>query len=99
MREETFLLVVIGNGMKNAGILDGNLICCRKSDSAQDGDIVYARIESGAHGRYTLSRYREEGGEVRLYSETDDMNFAPYTSVAPGALKILGIFKNVIKVS
>ena len=98
MSEETFLLAVCGNGMKNAGILDGNLIRCRKSDSAQDGDIVYAYNGSANHGRYTLSRYREEDGEVRLYSETDDMNFAPYVSVDPSKLTIIGIFKNVIKI-
>lgn len=98
MSEETFLLAVRGNGLKNAGISDGDLIRCKKSDRAQDGDIVYAYI-GGNRGCYTLSRYREEGGEVRLYSETDDVNYAPYVRVVPSRLTIIGIFKNVINVS
>lgn len=94
MADETFVLAVSGNGMASAGINDGDLISCRRTDSAKDGDIVYA---IHANGRKTLSRYRKVGGVVRLYSETNDTNFAPYIRVLPKQMKILGIFQKVIK--
>lgn len=93
MSDETFVIAVSGNGMKNAGISDGDLIRLKKADHAQDGDIVYARIGR----RHTISRYLEVDGETRLYSETDEPNFAPFVRVMPSQLTILGIFQKVIK--
>lgn len=93
MSDETFVIAVSGNGMKNAGISDGDLIRLKKADRAQDNDIVYARI-----GRqYNVSRYREVDGEIRLYSETDAPNFSSFVRVSPSSLTILGIFEKVIK--
>lgn len=41
----TYLLRVRGDSMKDAGILDGDLIAVRKSSTAQSGQIVVARIQ------------------------------------------------------
>lgn len=79
--------------MKNAGISDGDLVRFRRAERAQDGDIVCARIGR----RHTVSRYREVDGEIRLYSETDEPNHAPFVRVVPSQLTILGIFQKVIK--
>lgn len=41
----TYLLRVRGDSMKDAGILDGDLIAVRKTSTAQSGQIVVARIQ------------------------------------------------------
>jgi len=91
---DDFVLFVNGNGMKNAGISDSDLIRCKRTDKASDREIVYAMVGSE---RTTLSRYREVRGEIRLYSETDDVNFAPYIRIDPKRLTILGVFQKVIR--
>ena len=40
-----FVLKVRGDSMRDAGILDGDLLAVKKVDSARDGDIVVARID------------------------------------------------------
>lgn len=44
-QQPTYLLRVRGDSMKDAGILDGDLIAVRKTSSAQSGQIVVARIQ------------------------------------------------------
>lgn len=44
-QQPTYLLRVRGDSMKDAGILDGDLIAVRKTGSAQSGQIVVARIQ------------------------------------------------------
>lgn len=97
MSDETFVIAVSGNGMKNAGISDGDLIRLKKADRAQDGDIVYAFVVCNGRESRAISRYREVDGEIRLCSETDAPNFAPFVRVSPSSLTILGIFQKVIK--
>ncbi len=41
----TYLLRVQGDSMRDAGILDGDLIAVRKSDVARSGQVVVARID------------------------------------------------------
>ncbi len=91
--DDDFLLVVSGNGLNKAGISNGDLIQCKRTDKANDGDIVYALVGGK---KKTLSRYRKVRGEIRLYSETDEVNFAPYVRIDPKRLKILGVFQRVI---
>lgn len=44
-QQPTYLLRVRGDSMKDAGILDGDLIAVRKTSQAQSGQIVVARIQ------------------------------------------------------
>lgn len=44
-QQPTYLLRVRGDSMKDAGILDGDLIAVRKTSTAQSGQIVVARIQ------------------------------------------------------
>ena len=66
--KELFALVVQGESMKNAGILDGDYVISEKTSTAEDGEIVVALIEDEA----TVKRiYREPDG-VRLQPENPD---------------------------
>lgn len=68
-----FLLRVRGESMRDAGILDGDLLAVRRAQDAENGQIVVARIEDEA----TVKRYRQEGPIVRLLSENADPAYRP----------------------
>lgn len=65
---ESFTLRVTGDSMKNAGILDGDLVVVRKQQVARRGDIVVAIIGDEA----TVKRYVPDGNQIRLEPENDD---------------------------
>lgn len=60
---EHFVLEISGDSMINAGILDGDFVVIRKSDSAQTGDIVVALINGE---EATLKRLRKKGASIAL---------------------------------
>lgn len=63
-----FALRVCGESMKNAGIMDDDIIIAEKVPTAYNGEIVVALIDEEA----TVKRfYREEGGVIRLQPEND----------------------------
>jgi len=64
---ESFLLRVTGDSMKDAGILDGDLVVVRRQPTARTGEIVAARIGEEA----TVKRLRREGSEILLLPEND----------------------------
>lgn len=55
-KEATFYARVTGDSMRDAGILDGDLVVIDKSLEARDGDCVVACIE----GEFTIKTYRED---------------------------------------
>jgi repressor LexA len=60
---EHYALEVSGDSMVEEGILDGDFALIRKVDTARDGEIVVALIDSE---EATLKTYRREGRTVRL---------------------------------
>jgi repressor LexA len=64
-----YLLRVRGESMKDAGILEGDLVVVRPQETAQDGDIVVAMVGEEA----TVKRYFLESDHVRLQPENDAM--------------------------
>jgi repressor LexA len=64
-----YLLRVRGDSMKDAGILEGDLVVVRSQDTAQDGDIVVALLGEEA----TVKRFFRETDHVRLQPENDAM--------------------------
>ncbi len=67
---DRFVLKVIGNTMIEAGILDGDLVVVRKTDSAENGDIVVARIDDG---EVTLKRLRLHRDRIELIPANSEM--------------------------
>jgi repressor LexA len=63
-----FLLKVRGMSMRDAGILDGDLLAVKKSDTARDGQIVVARLDD----EVTVKRLRRNGGAIELLPENPD---------------------------
>ena len=60
---DRFVLKVAGKTMIDAGILDGDLVVVRKTDRANNGDIVVALIDDG---EVTLKRLRQHGDRIEL---------------------------------
>ena len=66
-----YLLRVVGLSMRDAGILDGDLIAVHKSDTADNGRIVVARIDE----EVTVKQLELRNDRVRLLPANPD--FAP----------------------
>jgi repressor LexA len=64
-----YLLRVRGESMKNAGILDGDLVVVRPQETARDGEIIVALLEEEA----TVKRFFREGDHIRLQPENEAM--------------------------
>jgi repressor LexA len=65
-----FLLKVRGMSMRDAGILDGDLLAVKKSDSARNGQIVIARIGDDV----TVKRYKKTSSGIELHPENPDFS-------------------------
>lgn len=63
-----FLLKVRGMSMRDAGILDGDLLAVKKTDSVKNGQIVVARLGDDV----TVKRYRKTGALIELLPENPD---------------------------
>ena len=63
-----YLLKVQGMSMKNAGILDGDLVAVHRTPEVRNRQIVVARLEN----EVTVKRYRQEGTIVWLLPENTD---------------------------
>ena len=66
---EHFILLVRGDSMIEAGILDGDYIIVRRQQEANNGDIVVAMIDDSA----TVKRFYKENGHFRLQPENSTM--------------------------
>jgi repressor LexA len=64
-----YLLRVRGESMKDAGILDGDLVVVRPQETAEDGDIVVALVGEEA----TVKRFFQEADHIRLQPENESM--------------------------
>lgn len=60
-----YFLVVRGESMINAGILDGDLVAIKAAKDARNHQIVVARLE----GEVTLKRLSKQGASVQLVAE------------------------------
>jgi repressor LexA len=89
-----YLLRVVGLSMRDAGILDGDLIAVHRSDTADHGRIVVARIDD----EVTVKQLEHRNGRVRLLPANPD--FAPI-DVDPRkhAFAIEGLYVGLIRSS
>jgi len=63
-----YLLRVRGESMRDAGILDGDLLAVNRRTRVENGQIVVARIENDV----TVKRFQRRGDKVRLLPENPD---------------------------
>jgi repressor LexA len=64
-----YVLRVRGDSMKDAGILEGDLVVVHSQQTARDGDVVVALLGEEA----TVKRFFRETDHVRLQPENDAM--------------------------
>ena len=62
-RGEHYALEVEGDSMKDAGILDGDTVIIRRSDTAETGKIIVALVDNE---EVTLKRFRRHGKSIAL---------------------------------
>ena len=67
-RQPDYLLKVRGMSMRDAGILDGDLLAVQKAADAREGQIVVARIGDDV----TVKRFHRVPGGVELIAENPD---------------------------
>lgn len=81
---EHYALEVRGDSMIEAGILDGDTVLIRKSDTADSGDIVVALVDDE---EATLKRLRKKGASIAL----EAANPAYETRIfGPGRVRVQG---------
>jgi len=61
----TFFVRVKGDSMRDAGILDGDLIVVERGERPNNRDIVLAIVE----GEFTIKRWIEQSGKLMLQAE------------------------------
>ncbi len=86
----TFLLRVRGDSMIDAGILDGDLIAVRKTQTANIGEIIVARIED----EVTVKRLQKQGSNAVLQPAND---FYEPIILPAEDLAIEGLFVGLIR--
>jgi len=87
-----YLLRVVGESMKDIGILDGDLLAVHQTTDVQNGQVVVARVENDV----TVKRFKREGNIVYLHAENED--FSPIkVDLANQELSIEGIAVGIIR--
>jgi repressor LexA len=79
-----YLLRIKGQSMKNAGIIDGDLVVVRPQETASDGEIVVALLGEEA----TVKRFFQESDHIRLQPENETMD--PILVTEETDVRILG---------
>jgi SOS-response transcriptional repressor LexA len=89
-----FLLRVEGDSMRDVGILDSDLIAVHRTPTAEDGQIVIARIED----EITVKRLRRTSTRIRLLSANPDY---PPIEVDPESetFAIEGVYVGALRMS
>lgn len=65
-----YLLKVRGMSMRDAGILEGDLLAVKKASEARNGQIVVARLGDDV----TVKRLQRQNGRIELLPENPDFN-------------------------
>jgi len=87
-----YLLRVHGMSMKDAGILDGDLVAVHRTPEVRSRQIIVARLDD----EVTVKRYRQNGSLVLLLPENDE--FEPIeVDLREQALVIEGVVVGVIR--
>ena len=88
---EHFALEVRGDSMVDAGILDGDTVLIRRTDTADTGDVVVALIDDE---EATLKRFRRRGASIALEpaNSSHEVRILPPNRVRIQG-KLVGLFR------
>ena len=89
--KEVFTLLVDGDSMVNAGIIDGDIVIVERKNSANNGEIVVALTDEN---EVTLKTFYKEKDHFRLQPENDFME--PYIFDNITVLgKAIGLYRKI----
>ncbi|MGP4059921.1 transcriptional repressor LexA [Halobacillus litoralis] len=89
--DNTFVLIVQGESMIEAGILNGDMVIVRQQQTAQNGDIVVAMTEDE---EATVKRFFKEKNHIRLQPENATMEPIILNDVSILG-KVVGLYRTV----
>ncbi|MFC2946889.1 transcriptional repressor LexA [Virgibacillus sediminis] len=89
--DNLFILVIDGESMIEAGILDGDKVIVKQQNTAQNSDIVVAMTEEN---EATVKRFFKEKDHIRLQPENATMDPLIYENVTILG-KVIGLYRNI----
>lgn len=89
--DNVFVLVIDGESMIEAGILDGDMVIVKQQNTAINGEIVVAMTEEN---EATVKRFFKEAKRIRLQPENATMEPLFYENVTVLG-KVIGLYRNI----
>jgi len=89
--DNIFVLVIEGESMIEAGILDGDMVIVRQQNTAQNNDIVVAMTEDD---EATVKRFFKDKNQIRLEPENAMMEALIYDNVTILG-KVIGLYRTI----
>jgi repressor LexA len=90
-----FLLRVVGMSMRDAGIIDGDLLAVHRTQNAHDGSIVVARLDD----EITVKRLQHRGERLLLLPENPDFTPIEVDPRRTDSFAIEGLYVGIIRQS
>ncbi|VAV96207.1 SOS-response repressor and protease LexA [hydrothermal vent metagenome] len=90
-RGEHFALLIQGDSMIDVGINDGDTVVLRRTQTAQNGDIVVALIDDQ---EATLKRFRKKSGTIALEAANPEYETRIF---GPDRVKVQGILVGLMR--
>ena len=88
-----FLLRVVGMSMRDAGIIDGDLLAVHRTPTAHDGQIVVARLDD----EITVKRLKHRRGHLLLLPENPDFDPIEVDPQRVDSFAIEGLYVGIIR--
>ncbi|WP_058307728.1 transcriptional repressor LexA [Gracilibacillus massiliensis] len=89
--EQLFVLIIEGDSMIEAGILNGDKVIIKQQNTAINGDIVVAMTEDS---EATVKRFFKEKDHIRLQPENATMDAFIYENVSILG-KVVGLYRSL----
>lgn len=89
--DNLFILIIEGDSMINAGILDGDRVIVRQQNTAENSDIVVAMTDEN---EATVKRFYKEKDHFRLQPENDLLS-AIHLDTVTILGKVIGLYRNI----
>ena len=89
--DKVFVLIIEGESMIEAGILDGDMVIVKQQNTAENGEIVVAMTEDD---EATVKRFFKEKDHIRLQPENATMEPLLLENVSILG-KVIGLYRDV----
>ncbi|MBL4595215.1 MAG: transcriptional repressor LexA [Robiginitomaculum sp.] len=90
-RGDHYALIIQGDSMIDVGIHDGDTVVIRRTDTAQNGDIVVALVDDQ---EATLKRFRKKGDTIALEAANPDYETRIF---GPDRIKVQGTLVGLMR--